>query len=60
MNLINEINQLICSRIARAKSRLVFGDWVMCSKMFVETVKDNLFENLTTNREERYWSVVSN
>ena len=26
--------------------------------MFVETVKDNFFENFTTKREERYWSAV--
>ena len=32
----------------------------MCSKMFVEIIKDNLFEKFTTKREERYWSVVSN
>ena len=27
--------------------------------MFVECVKDNIFQNFTTKREERYLSVVS-
>ena len=33
---------------------------MMGSKMFVEIVKYNFFENFTTKREERYWSIVFN
>ena len=43
-----------------SKSRLVFGDKMMCSKMVVKIVKTNFFKTFTTNRKERYWSIVFN
>ena len=33
---------------------------VMCSKMFVKIVENNFFKDFSTNRKERYWSIVLN
>ena len=35
-----------------SKSRLAFGDYVICSKMFVDIVKVNISEMLTTKLKE--------
>ena len=32
----------------------------ICNVMIVKIIEDNLFKNLTTNREDRYWPVVFN
>ena len=60
MNFIYQINYLVCSGITRSKSRLVFGDKVMCSKVSVTIVENNFFKYFTTNRKERYRSIIFN
>ena len=43
---------LIGCGIAWTKTRLVFGYKIVCMKVSEEIIENNLFENLSTNREK--------
>ena len=50
--------KLVNGRVSRAKPRLMLRDQLVVNKKGIHSVKNNFFENLAKNWEQRDWAIV--